>query len=33
MLYEHYLARQRQGVGHLFEIEEVLEWQGEWVVR
>ena len=33
MLYEQYKRRELLGVGHLFEIEEVLERAGLWVVR
>jgi hypothetical protein len=33
MLFEHYHERQARGVGHPFDIEVVLGWVGEWVVR
>lgn len=33
MLYEQYRRREGAGVGHLFEIEEVLERAKLWVVR
>jgi hypothetical protein len=33
MLFEHYQSRQARGVCHLFELEELLEREGLWVVR
>ena len=32
MLYEHYLEREALGVSHVFEIVEVLELYGEWMI-
>ena len=33
MLYEHYLEREAQGVQHVFRIEDVLEFRGEWMLE
>lgn len=33
MLYENYRLREQGGIGHLFEIEDILEREGLWVVR
>lgn len=33
MLYENYLLREKGGVGHLFEIEDLLTREGLWLVR
>jgi len=33
MLFENYLVREQQGVGHLYTVEEWLAWHGEWMRR
>ena len=33
MLFEHHRAREARGIGHLFSLEELLEREGQWVVR